>query len=131
MDANLPFIAGTISTTIFALSTLPMLRKAFQTKDLGSYSLGNIMLANAGNAIHSVYVFHMPPGPIWLLHGFYLVTTGMMLFWYVRYEGLPQRAKRNRSPGVLARTDSATPAGSPDQRKTTPVTYHLRGMAPH
>lgn len=98
MDANLPFIAGIISTLIFAISTLPMLRKAFRSKDLGSYSLGNIALANVGNAIHSVYVFHMPPGPIWLLHGFYLVTTGMMLFWYLRYEGLPRRARNIRSP---------------------------------
>ena len=30
MDTNLPIIAGTISTTIFALSTLPMLLKAFR-----------------------------------------------------------------------------------------------------
>ena len=73
MEINLPVIAGAISTTIFALSTLPMLLKAFQTKDLRSYSLGNV--------IHSVYVFHLPPGPIWLLHAFYLVTTGPMLIW--------------------------------------------------
>lgn len=87
MNIDLPFVAGIISTTIFALSTLPMLRKAIQTRDLRSYSLGNMVLANGGNAIHSVYVFHLPPGPIWLLHSFYLVTTGLMLFWYLRYEG--------------------------------------------
>jgi uncharacterized protein with PQ loop repeat len=86
MDMNLPVIAGTISTTIFALSTLPMLLKAFRTKDLKSYSLGNILLANVGNVIHSVYVFNLPSGPIWLLHTFYLVTTGLMLVWYLRYE---------------------------------------------
>ncbi len=96
MDMNLPVIAGTISTTIFALSTLPMLLKAFQTKDLRSYSLGNILLANVGNVIHSVYVFNLPPGPIWLLHAFYLVTTGLMLIWYLRYERRPgiQRPQR-------------------------------------
>jgi uncharacterized protein with PQ loop repeat len=71
---------------MFVLSTLPMLLKAFRTKDLKSYSLGNILLANAGNAIHSVYVFHLPAGPIWLLHSFHLITTGLMLFWYLRYE---------------------------------------------
>ena len=86
MEMNLPVIAGAISTTIFALSTLPMLLKAFRTKDLSSYSLGNILLANIGNAVHSVYVFSLPVGPIWLLHAFYLVTTAMMLVWYVRYE---------------------------------------------
>jgi uncharacterized protein with PQ loop repeat len=86
MDMNLPVIAGTISTTIFAFSTLPMLLKAFRTKDLKSYSLGNILLANVGNVIHSVYVFNLLFGPIWLLHAFYLVTTGLMLVWYLRYE---------------------------------------------
>jgi uncharacterized protein with PQ loop repeat len=85
VEADLPVIAGTISTTIFVLSTLPMLLKAFQTKDLRSYSLGNILLANVGNVVHSVYVFSLPLGPIWLLHSFYLVTTGLMLFWYLRY----------------------------------------------
>jgi uncharacterized protein with PQ loop repeat len=94
MDASLPFIAGTISTIIFAISTLPMLVKAHRTKDLGSYSIGNIVLANGGNAVHSLYVFSLPMGPIWLLHSFYLVTTGMMLFWYVRYEGWPRRPDR-------------------------------------
>ena len=86
MDTNLPVIAGSISTIIFAFSTLQMLVKAFRTKDLSSYSLGNILLANVGNVVHSIYVFHLPPGPIWLLHSFYLVTTGLMLVWYLRYE---------------------------------------------
>jgi uncharacterized protein with PQ loop repeat len=86
MDINLPVIAGTISTIIFAFSTLPMLLKAFRTKDMKSYSLGNILLANVGNIVHSFYVFHLPPGPIWLLHAFYLITTGLMLVWYLRYE---------------------------------------------
>jgi uncharacterized protein with PQ loop repeat len=86
MDMNLPVIAGAISTTIFAFSALPMLLKAFQTKDLKSYSLGNILLSNVGNVVHSVYVFSLPAGPIWLLHAFYLVTTALMLFWYLRYQ---------------------------------------------
>ena len=92
--SNLPLIAGTISTVIFALSTLPMLRKAFHTRDLRSYSLGNILLANGGNLVHSVYVFALPPGPIWLLHSFYLVTTGLMLVWYLRYEWRPRADAR-------------------------------------
>ncbi len=104
MDMNLPVIAGTISTTIFVLSTLPMLLKAFRTKDLKSYSLGNILLANVGNVIHSVYVFHLPFGPIWLLHIFYLVTTGLMLVWYLRYE---------KGPGILKRSQIQTLALEP------------------
>jgi uncharacterized protein with PQ loop repeat len=96
MVDNLPLMAGAISTTIFALSTLPMLFKAFRTKDLSSYSPGNIVLANVGNLVYSVYVFDLPPGPIWLLHSFYLVTTALMLFWYVRYEWRPRVMKRLR-----------------------------------
>lgn len=89
---NLPLIAGTVSTIVFVFSTLPMLRKAFLTKDLHSYSLGNIALANSGNVVHSLYVYSLPPGPIWILHTFHLVTTGLMLAWYLRYE--VRRAER-------------------------------------
>jgi uncharacterized protein with PQ loop repeat len=97
MDLNLPVAAGAISTVIFAVSTLPMLVKAARTKDLGSYSLGNILLANVGNVIHSVYVFDLPAGPVWVLHTFYLISTGLMLVWYVRY-ALRRKARAATSP---------------------------------
>jgi hypothetical protein len=61
METNLPVIAGVILSTIFTLS-------------------------NVGNIIHSIYIFHLPAGPIWLLHSFCLVSTGLMLVWYLRYE---------------------------------------------
>ena len=92
---NLPMIAGAVSTVIFALSTMPMLAKAARTKDLRSYSLGNILLSNTGNLVHSVYVYHLPPGPIWVLHSFYLVSTALMLVWYLRYTESP--ISRSRS----------------------------------
>ncbi len=82
---NVPVVAGVVSTVIFALSAFPMLVKAARTKELQSYSLSNMLLTNAGNAVHSVYVFSLPPGPIWAMHSFYLVTTATMLVWYVRY----------------------------------------------
>jgi hypothetical protein len=85
MSTSLPVLAGIISTIIFAASTFPMLAKAHRTRDLSSYSLGNIGLANVGNAVHSVYVFSLPPGPLWVLHSFYLTSTGLMLIWFVRY----------------------------------------------
>jgi PQ loop repeat len=85
VDYGLPVIAGAISTVIFAASTVPMLVKAWRTKDVASYSLGNLALANAGNVIHAVYVFHLPAGPVWVLHAFYLVTTAFMLVWYLRF----------------------------------------------
>lgn len=86
METNIAVVAGTVSTAIFVMSTLPMLSKAFRTKDLKSYSLGNILLSNVGNIVHAVYIFNLPPGPIWLLHTFNLVTTALMLIWYLRYE---------------------------------------------
>ena len=89
MEANLPTIAGFISTTLFALGTLPMLTKAFRTKNLASYSFGNILLSNAGNLIYAIYVFDLPLGPIWFLYGYNLLSTALMLVWYLKYEGLP------------------------------------------
>jgi hypothetical protein len=82
---SLPTLAGLASTVIFAVSTLPMLVKAYHSRDLSSYSLGNIALATVGNVVHSVYVFSLPPGPIWVLHAFYLVTSALMLGWFLRY----------------------------------------------
>ena len=82
---SIPVLAGIASTVIFASSVLPMLVKARRTKDLTSYSLGNMLLANLGNAVYSVYVYSLPPGPIWALHSFYLASTALMLIWYLRY----------------------------------------------
>ena len=105
---SVPVLAGLTSTVIFAVSTTPMLAKAYRTRDLASYSLGNIALANLGNAVHSVYVFSLPPGPIWALHTFYVVTSGLMLAWFLRY-GRPRAPHRapervGPSPGVPAST---------------------------
>jgi uncharacterized protein with PQ loop repeat len=89
MEINLPMIAGFISTALFALGTLPMLTKALRTKNLASYSLGNILMSNVGNLIYSIYVFNLPLGPVWFLHGYNLLSTGLMLVWYLKYEGFP------------------------------------------
>lgn len=83
MGATLPVLAGMVSTAVFAGSVLPMLHKALRTRDLSSYSFGNIVLANVGNAVHSVYVFHLPSGPIWFLHSIYLASSALMLYWYL------------------------------------------------
>ena len=80
-------LAGTMSTAIFVTSALPMLVKAARTRDLDSYSRGQLVLANVGNAINSVYVFSLPVGPIWFLHVFNLVCTLLMLAWHLRYAG--------------------------------------------
>lgn len=57
---NIPLLAGTVSTVLFAASMLPMLLKAVRTKDLASYSVGNMALTNVANAVHSFYVFDLP-----------------------------------------------------------------------
>lgn len=83
MWIDVPLVAGMISSVIFAVSVLPMVVKAVRTRDLSSYSPGNLALANVGNLVHSVYVFSLPAGPIWVLHSFYLVTTAVMLVLYL------------------------------------------------
>ena len=89
MDASLPVLCGVLSTFVFVGGTLPMLVKAATTRDLSSYSLGNIVMSNVGNVVNWVYVASLPRGPVWWLHGFYTVTTALMLFWHVRYSRRP------------------------------------------
>lgn len=88
---DLAVFAGVLSTGLFAMSYLPMLVKAARTRNLSSYSLGNIAITNVGNAVHSVYVFSLPAGPIWFLHTFYLVASALMLVWFLRYRSAWQR----------------------------------------
>ena len=105
---DLAVLAGILSTGLFAMSYLPMLVKAARTKDLSSYSLGNLAITNAGNAVHSVYVFSLPIGPIWFLHTFYLVASAMMLIWFVRF-----RARRHGARSASQRRSSTLPSGTP------------------
>lgn len=78
-------LAGTLSTVLFAVGMLPMLVKAVRTRDLASYSPGNLVLSNVANAVHSVYVFNLPAGPIWVLHLAYVLASALMLVWWIRY----------------------------------------------
>ncbi|MHA7208521.1 hypothetical protein [Arthrobacter sp. MDT1-65] len=91
---EIPVLAGSLSTVLFALATLPMLLKAVRTRDLSSYSLSNIVISNIANAVHSVYVFSLPFGPIWMLHSFYVVASALMLGWCFSF-----RAGRSAAPG--------------------------------
>lgn len=83
---DIQLVAGVISTFMFVGSNLPMLWKAFTSKDLSSYSLGHIGLSNAGNLIYWLYLFTLPVGPVWFLHGFNTLVAGLMLFGYLRYQ---------------------------------------------
>ena len=94
---SLALLAGTLSTLLFVSSNFPMLLKAFKTQDLSSYSLTHIALSNVGNLIYWMYVVSLPVGPIWFLHGFFTVTTALMLVCYVRFQ------RRARARTRLAR----------------------------
>ena len=76
---DIPIVAGTVSTVVFAVSNLPMLRKALRTRDVSSYSLSSLAMINAANVVYSLYVFTLPIGPIWALHTFYVVSCAIML----------------------------------------------------
>jgi hypothetical protein len=90
---SLALAAGTVSSVIFAASNLPMLVKARRTRDLSSYSLAYLVLNNAGNVLYCLYVYDLPPGPIWAMQSFYLLTMALLLRWYLRFTA-PSRARR-------------------------------------
>jgi uncharacterized protein with PQ loop repeat len=96
---NLPVLAGTLSTVLFAAGMLPMLMKAARTRDLASYSLGNLVLSNVANAVHCVYVFHLPAGPIWVLHLAYVLASALMLAWWLRYREAGRGGGSSKIPG--------------------------------
>lgn len=109
MDLDLALLAGTLSSVVFVSSMLPMVVKAIRTRDLDSYSLGNLLLANLGNVVHSFYVFSLPMGPIWALHSFYVVTSAIMLSMYVRHAH-PDRERPHETrakPGRISGDDNA------------------------
>ena len=101
MTSTLAVLAGSVSTVVFIASYLPMLTKAARTHDLTSYSAGNLVLANVGNAVYSIYVFSLPAGPIWALHSFYLLSSLAMLAMWVGYR---RRAARSGQESSSRRT---------------------------
>jgi uncharacterized protein with PQ loop repeat len=122
-------IAESVSTVVFVASDLPMLLKAVRSKDLSSYSASNLILANAGNVVHSVYVFRLPAGPLWVLHTFYLVGSSLMLFWWSRYR---RRAVRRRSGAVVPahRDTGDEPATDEDPGRLTPAMSDAAAAGP-
>jgi uncharacterized protein with PQ loop repeat len=78
--------AGFTSTTLFVTANLPRLLKAYKRKDLKSYSFGHILLGSFGNLIYWFYVVSLPFGPVWILQGFFTLSSVLLLFSYLRYE---------------------------------------------
>ncbi|GLB68818.1 hypothetical protein [Arthrobacter mangrovi] len=121
MDIDLAILAGGVSTVIFAGSVMPMIVKAVRTRDLASYSLGNLLLSNTGNLVYAVYVYSLPAGPIWALHGFYILSTAFMLAMYLRHGAFadrrhvrPRTGSDERQPrqGTEALSEPRQPAAS-------------------
>jgi hypothetical protein len=113
MDIDLAVLAGSVSTVIFAGSVMPMIIKAVRTRDLASYSLGNLLLSNTGNLFYAVYVYSLPVGPIWALHAFYVLSTAFMLAMYLRHAVRPGRRLHHRPQLVADRADTLpVPAAS-------------------
>ncbi len=83
--AQVQMIAGSIAGFIFAAASFKMLVKAWRTKDLRSYSLGQIVLNNVGNLFYWLYVISLPPGPIYFMHAFFTLASLLMLVWYFIY----------------------------------------------
>ena len=107
---NLPVLAGTVSTVLFAAGMFPMLLKAARTKDLASYSLGNLVLSNLANAVHSIYVFNLPAGPIWVLHLAYVLASALLAGW-LRYRETGHEPAAGTAPART--TAEGASAGSP------------------
>lgn len=139
-------IAGTISTTLFAMGNVPMLLKASRTRSLASYSHGHLMLNGTANVFHWVYVSALPLGPIWFLHGFHTISTGLMLTWYFRYEqshmrltrerllawlGRSRRLGAQRAVGVMLLLALAVRVGSPVTRREATVVGGPWLASPH
>lgn len=113
MSSALAIASGTIATVTFAVSALPMLAKALRTRDVSSYSRTNLVLANVGNLFYSVYVFDLPPGPIWLLHGFYLASSALMLGCSLRFDVVdptaPTTTRRSQPCPSTSRPSTSRP----------------------
>ncbi len=91
---QIQMVAGTLAGLIFAAGSVDMLVKAWRTKDLRSYSLGQIALNNIGNLFYWLYVISLPFGPIYFMHGFFTFVSLVMLIWYFAYRTAPATARR-------------------------------------
>lgn len=120
-------IAGSIAGLTFAAASWNMLVKAKRTKDLRSYSLGQIVLNNVGNLFYWLYVTGLPFGPIWLMHGFFTLASLLMLTWYFIYRKAPVSEKR--ITGKLQQVAPDIEANYGQQRSSPPVQANRNAKA--
>ena len=62
-----------------------MLWKVYRARNVRSFSWLNVLMVNIGNLLYWFYVINLPFGPIWMLHTFYTVASGILLILYVRF----------------------------------------------
>ncbi len=86
---QMQMVAGSVAGLIFAGASWNMLIKAWRTRDLRSYSLGQIVLNNVGNLFYWLYVISLPFGPIYFMHGFFTLVSVLMLILYFVYRTAP------------------------------------------
>jgi hypothetical protein len=122
--SQLPILAGSVATTIFVGSYLPMLVRAVRTRDLSSYSRSSLVLANIGNLVQTAYVATLPLGPIWGLHAFYLLATLTMLVLHLRH------GRKTAQPSVAPAEDLSRDALSAAHRTARPGVVAPTGVNP-
>ena len=92
---HLQLLSGSVAGFIFAAASWNMVVKAWRTKDLRSYSPGQLVLNNVGNLFYWLYVVSLPLGPIYFMHAFFTLVSLLMLAWYCLY-----RPARAATPGT-------------------------------
>jgi uncharacterized protein with PQ loop repeat len=90
---QIQMVSGSIAGIIFAMASWNMVVKAWRTKDLSSYSLGQIIFNNVGNLFYWLYVASLPFGPIYLMHGFFTLVSLFMLICYFVYRPISAKAR--------------------------------------
>lgn len=94
---QLQIVAGSAAGLIFAAGSVDMVIKAWRTKDLRSYSLGQMVLNNVGNIFYWLYVVSLPFGPVYFMHGFFTLVSLLMLVWYFVYGSASRNSKDSPS----------------------------------
>ncbi len=133
-------LAGSASTVLFVSSSLPMVWRAITTRDVASYSRGNLALANAGNLVYTVYIASLPFGPVWFLHGINGAVAAFMLtahLLWVPAQKSAQKTALKPAPAPRAHPAVAAPARRPARTpapttasRTAPVTPRRPGRGP-
>ena len=123
--------AGSIAGLIFALGSVNMLLKAWQTKDLRSYSLGQLLLNNVGNLLYWLYVVSLPFGPIYFMHGFFTFVSLLMLAWYFAYRSAPVNLQQGTERLHAARKRTFAGKDRPSRFKPIRTLIPLPATSPH